>query len=231
MILRNIRFENDLPLEEDYVSSLQISSPHLYARVVQSFLALESGETPLEKFLFLEQGEAVDASKLLSVVSDPFQIDFSGKKFTTALYGEINRLIQREPMRQGQWERQMIQLMELIQTVCRDMPLEVAIPDEMTVQDACKAFGVQLDCPCDTSPLVRICKFMDIHAEWMPKKLLVLCNMDNYFSDEDWQEIIKYACYTKVKLLLVFRDPGLPINTREIRWQIDQNFDDRIIRV
>lgn len=231
LILRNISFENDLPIEEDHVSSIQVDSPHLYARLVQSFLALEAGENPPEPFLFLQDGKELDASKLLCVVSDPFHIDFSGRKITAALYGEINQLIQRNPLRQAQWEKQMLQTSELLQKVCLEIPLDICVPGELTVQDLCKACKVQIDCPPDTPPLMRICKLMDILAEWMPEKLLVLCNLDGYFSEADWSEVIKYACYTKVRLLLLGRNQEIPLNELEIRWIIDQNFDDKIVRV
>lgn len=125
----------------------------------------------------------------------------------------------------------MVELSDFIQDVTREIPLEISAPDEMTVQDVCKAFGVQLDCPLNTSPLVRICKLLDVLAEWMPKKLLVLCNLDNYFSDADWQELIKYAAYTKVKTLLIFQNQSIPMHEQEIRWQIDQNYDDKIIKL
>lgn len=82
-----------------------------------------------------------------------------------------------------------------------------------------------------SSPLVRVCKLLDVLAEWMPKKLLVLCNLDNYFSDADWQEVIKYAAYTKVKTLLIFQNQSIPMHEQEIRWQIDQNYDDKIIKL
>lgn len=230
LILRNISFENDLSFEEDHVSSIQVASPHLYARFVQSFLAMESGEEPLEHFMLLENDELVNASKILYVFSDPFNIDFADKKITMALYNEIGKLIQTDPQRLSKWERQVIELSEFIQDVSREIPLEVVTQSEITVQAACKAVGLRLDCPPSTSPQVRICKLMDIIAEWMPKKLLVLCNLDGYFSDEDWQETVKYACYTKVKLLLIMRGQDVPLHENEIRWQIDENFDDKILR-
>ena len=125
----------------------------------------------------------------------------------------------------------MVELSDFIQEVAREIPLELSAPDEMTVQDACKALGVQLDCPLNTPPLVRVCKLLDILAEWMPNKLLILYNLDNYFSDADWQEVIKYAAYTKVKTLLIFQNQVLPMHEQEIRWQIDQNYDDKIIKL
>ncbi len=231
LILRNISFEHDLPIDADCVSSMQIASPHLYGRVVQSFLAMEAGEEPLEPFMFLQNNELADAAKLLYVVTDPFHIDFANKKITTALYGEINQLIRKEPLRQARWEKQMAELSDFMQEVMREIPLEISAPDEMTVQAVCKAFGVHLDCPLNTSPLVRICKLMDVLAEWMPQKLLILCNLDNYFSEEDWQEIIKYAAYTKVKTLLIFQNQAIPMHEQEIRWQIEQNYDDKIIKL
>ena len=125
----------------------------------------------------------------------------------------------------------MVELSDFIQKVTREIPLEISAPDEMTVQDACKVLGVQLDCPLNTPPLVRVCKLLDMLAEWMPNKLLILCNLDNYLSDADWQEVIKYVAYTKVKTLLIFQNQVLPIHEQEIRWQIDQNYDDKIIKL
>lgn len=231
MILRNISFENDLPFEDDHVSSMRIATPHLYARTVQSFLAMENGDKPLEHFMFLENEDLLDPGKLLLVVSDPFQIDFASRKIVAALYGEISKLIVNDPLRHTSWEKQVIELSEFIRTVSLEIPLEIDIPNELAVQDVCKALGIRIDCPKDASPQTRIYKLMDIIAEWMPKKVLVLCNLDNYFSESDWREIIKYACYTKVKLLLVMHDAGTSLQEQEIRWQIDENYDDKIIRM
>ncbi len=231
MILRNISFENDLPFEDDHVSMMQIAMPHLYARVVQSFLAMENGDEPLERFLLLEKEEQLDPGKLLFVVSDPFHIDFASRKIVAALYGEISKLILNDPSRYAAWEKQVVGLSEFIREASREIPLEIDIPNEITVQDACKMLGLRIDCPADASPQMRLYKLMDIIAEWMPKKLLVLCNLDSYFSEDDWQEIVKYACYTKVKLLLVTHDMKIPLHEQEIRWQIDENFDDKIIRM
>ena len=217
LILRNISFENDLPFENDWVSSIQIATPHLYARVVQSFLTMENGEEPLEHFMFLENDKQLDSGKLLIVVSDPFRIDFASKKIATALYGEINKLILSDPLRHMAWEKQVIALSELIRETSREIPIEIDTQNEITMQDACKALGVRIDCPPDTSPQVRVYKLMDIIAEWMPKKVLVLCNLDSYFSETDWQEIIKYACYTKVKLLIVMHSAEIALHEQEIR--------------
>ena len=97
-----------MPIVDDHAASMQIASPHLYARVVQSFLALEAGEESLEPFLFLQDDDLLDAAKLLYVVTDPFHIDFANKKIMTALYGEINQLIRKNPLRQVRWEKQMV---------------------------------------------------------------------------------------------------------------------------
>ncbi len=231
LILRNISFDHDLPMEEDHVSSIQIATPHLYARVVQSFLAMENGDEPLEHFMFLEKEDQLDPGKLLFVVSDPFHIDFNSRKIVTALYGEMNKLIVSDPFRHTAWQKQVIELAAFLRTVSIDIPLEIDMLNELTVQDVCKVLGLRIDCPADASPQVRVCKLMDIMAEWMPKKLLVLCNLDSYFSEADWQEMIKYACYTKVRLLPVMHDAGIPLHPQEIRWQIDENFDDKIIRM
>ncbi len=230
MILRNVSFENDLPFENDHVSSIQIATPHLYARVVQSLLAMEAGEEPLEHFMFLEKDDLLDPGKLLYVISDPFHIDFANRKIVTALYGEINKLIVSDPVRHNTWEKHMVELTDFIQEVSMEIPVEIDTPNEITVQDVCKALGLRIDCPPSTSPQVRLYKMMDIMAEWMPKKLLVLCNLDSYFAEEDWKELIKYACYTKVKLLLLLRNPEIPMHEQEIRWKIDESFDDKIIR-
>lgn len=230
--MRNASFEHDLPLEEDHVSTLEIASPRLFARVVQSFLALERGEEPLENLFFLEAGEeqTVDAAKLLYVAADPFSIDFSGRKISAALHAQLDELLRSEPELWMRWERSVHELTMLLDEVGRTLAADIAREETLSVQEVCKALTVRVDCPHTASPLVRLCKLMDVIAEWMPKKLLVLCNLNAYLTEADRSELMKYACYTKVRMLLVDQKMPAQLFPHEIRWQIAEDYDDKILR-
>lgn len=231
LILRNASFEQDLPLEEDHVYSMEIRSPRLFGRTVQSLLALERGEEPLENYFFLENERRVDGEKLLCVVRDPFEIDFAARKISTALHGQMNELIRADAELQARWERGALELAEILREVGRTLAVDIALEDSLSVQEACKALSLRVDCPQTAEPLLRLCKLMDVIAEWMPKRLLVLCNLNGYLSERDRGELMKYACYTRVRTLLIDQTMPERLLPQEIRWKIDEEYDDKILRM
>lgn len=230
MILRNITFENDLPIIEDHVSTILVESPECFARIAQSFCALNEGEVSPEPFIFLEDERQLDPEKLMMLISDPFHIDINNKKNLNLLFGELSKKLAANVERQTEWEKYMIQAGELVEQLVRDMSIDIYTGNIMSFSTYLKETGVRFELPKAAGFQDRIYDVMKMIAEFMPQKLLVLCNIAAYCSSDTWYELMKMACYLKVKILDI--EQSLPENlyTHEIRWVIHPDYDDEILK-
>ena len=230
MILRNISFQNDLPIEEDHYHTISAASPRLFGRIVQSFAAMESGEEPPEPFALLDNDKAVNPSRYLFVVTDPFHAEINNRKNLSALYSETERLLVSNQELYTEWLGHILSAAEILESVTAQFAADTVITEELSVSAYAKAAGLAFDIQPDAEIHQKLYGLMDILAEFSPERILVLCNIIPYLSEASWRELMKYACYTKIKLLDIERSLFDPPGAQEIRWQITEDYDDQIIR-
>lgn len=229
MILRNITFQHDLFFREDHVHTIEIASPALFSRFVMSMLALEKGETPVEPCGFYENEQEVDAEKLLTVISDPFHIELNSRKNLNALYAKLEQFLAMDPGKQADWSKLIFQLNDILEELCQTLHCDVSsLKPEISLSDFCKGTDLRFTEKHNSAPLQRLCSLMDLIAEFMPRRLLVICNIVPYLACPDWFELLKYACYTKINLLVLEQKLPLEMYNHEIRWRIDSDYNDEI---
>jgi hypothetical protein len=205
LILRCSSLGSELGLSQAYAHVMEIASPRLYARMVQSFVQLQDGAVPLEN-LFLTDGQQVlPAGKLLFVVTDPFHIDLNSKRNLARLYDRIAALLA---------------------LLAQQVHTETAWCAELDMEGFCKLANLRIACDDSQELSVRMMHLMDALCEFAQGTLLVLCNVRAYFTDAALQELFKYALYTKTPLLLLEPALGRPLLPREKRWTVGQDFDD-----
>lgn len=230
MIIRNISFDFDLSIEEDHVSSILAEPPELFARIVQSFSAMEAGETTPETFLILDGEKQIDPQKQLIVIADPFHVDVNSRKNLSLLYGELTRRMMSEPAKLNAWEKLMIQAEEIVEQITGDLTADIYPGNILPFSSFLKETGVRFEFAEKSDFKDRISDMMHLIAEFMPQKLLVLCNIAAYCNENDWYEMMKTACYLKVKVLNIeTKLPEKPYE-HEIRWIIHSDFNDEIVK-
>ena len=201
------------------------------SRVIQSIIALESGEKPIEPFNFTENENTVNAEKLLYVVTDPFQIELNSKRNLNALYNHMEGLLRSDPELFTQWEQSTINLSELLNIIIRQLPCMLNPKSELTLAQYCKATDLIIAEKKTMDPVEHIYSLLDFAAEFMPDKLIVLCNTGLYLDETQRYEILKYICYTKLRVLMIDRQLPAQLYQNEIRWIIHNDFSDEIMSV
>lgn len=228
MILRNLTFQEQLAFESDHVCTMEIRSPRLFGRVIQSMIAMEAGDSPPEPFQFVEHDALLDPQKLLYVVTDPFHIDMNSRKNLTMLYTRLSALLAMAPEKQAEWQTLTANAADLVDNLLMQIPCDLEINGEMSLSAFCKETEVRFADDITTEPLSKILRLMDLLAEFAPRKLLVLCNTAPFLSEKEQTEMMKYACYTKVQLLRIEATVPSALYENEVRWTISPDFDDRI---
>ncbi len=190
--------------------------------------ALESGEIPPEPFVFLEGDKEVNAQKLIMLMTDPFHMDLNNKKTLSALYALLEKNLSSDVEKRHEWEKLVIQANRITEQLTRDLFTDVYSGDGLTFGSFLKESGVRFDYSPDMGFKERMLRLMDVTAELMPQKLIVCCNIFGYCEDDAWYELMKYACYLKIRLLDIEQDLPEKLYRHEIRWVIHSNFDDEI---
>lgn len=229
MILRYPTFDHDLIIAEDYAHTIVVQSQRLFGRIVQSMIAMEAGELPLETLFFLEDETRLDAQKKLYVVTDPMHIDLNTRRNLTVLYNRMESMLMSEPEKHSEWMRLMIQATEIADDLCRQISCSVRIKNDMSVVNYFKGIELAFSEDFSAEPFDRICSLMDFLAEFMPEKILVLCNTAPYLSEGQRTELLKYGCYLKIPLLCIDTTAPEQLYENEVRWVIRKDFSDDIL--
>ncbi len=228
MILRNVTFENDLEFRDDHICTILAESPGLFASIVQSMSAMEEGIKPAEPFMFLEGENEIDPKKLLLLVTDPFHLDLNSKKNLTALYARLEENLTADPELRSEWDRLAILACGITEKVTKDLFADVDPGHELSFVSFLKESGVKFEFSPSMTFKERMLRLMDITAELMPRRLIVCCNIAGYCEESTWFELLKYACYLKIRLLVIDQRMPEKLYEHEIRWVIHENFDDEI---
>lgn len=219
-----------MPFEEDSIHTMEIHQPKLYARIVQSMLALEANEAPPEPLSFFEDDKVLNASRFLLVVTDPFHIELNSKKNLSALYTKIENLLISDMEQYALWGTCTQRLWELIDKQLKSLNVETAQNDEVTIIDYCRAVGLKFDFGEQQDLYHKLLGLMDIIAEFMPDRVLILCNIRSFLTSDELREIYKYATYIKIRVLHIEQYLSSELMPNEIRWVIDEEYEDYIVR-
>lgn len=228
MILRNISFENDLVFKEDHICTILAETPGLFARVVQSMAALEAGCEPPEPFMFLEGEKEINAQKMLLLITDPYHLDLNSRKNLAALYAKLEESLAADVELQSEWLKLTVQAALITEQLTRNLFADVFPGDEPPYTSWLKESGVRFAFSEDMDFKDRMLGLMDIVAELMPQRLMICCNIFSYCDSDTWYELMKYACYLKLRLLDIERVLPEKLYEHEIRWVIHSNYDDEI---
>ena len=209
---------------------MEVRQPKLYARFIQSILALEEGEIPPEPLAFFDEDKKLNAARFLFVITDPFHIDLNSKKNLTALYTRIENLVVSDAEQYAQWLRHSQSLHEIIDKQTVSLNVDVSQNDELSVVDYCRAQNMRLTFHDQDDLYHRLLNLMDIMSEFMPERLLVLCNIKDFLTAEELRELYKYANYVKIMLFHIEKALAPDLSENEIRWVIDEDYDDYIVR-
>lgn len=230
MIIRNTSFQNDLCLKEDHFHTISVASPRLYSRIVQSFLNLANGEEPIERFMLIEKEVIQKASALLYVITDPFAIDVNNRKFLTMLYDTLEKELARDTEKYHRWRMHMIEACEILTAISDQLIPDVVSIQDISVSEFARVTKLMFDIPGQSEVKTKLYSVMEIFAEFCHGKILVLSGLLQCLTQEDWKELMKYACYLKVSIVDIEREMSHELESQEIRWCIQEDYEDIILQ-
>jgi len=220
MIMKIFSLENDIIFKEEYINVLQIQDKKLFTNVINCLNDnINNIEDTKERIIILDNDIEIKIEKEVLMIIDVFNIDFNQKKIQSALYNKIEKIYKQE------FER-----MSEFQTIFQKLQLNVldVFNECIGIQEYLKLLGLKIS--NNKGKIIdTVFSLIDVVEYLSVAKLLVFVNLKLYLSDDELNEIHKYAMYKKVNILLIETgEEKEPLENEKILY-IDSDYDEIVL--
>ena len=161
-------------------------------------------------------------------IRDRFNIDFNQKKIQSALYNKIEKIYKQEFERMSEFQTIFQKLQLNVLDVFNEFPFEFNYKESIGIQEYLKLLGLKIS--NNKGKIIdTVFSLIDVVEYLSVAKLLVFVNLKLYPSDDELNEIYKYAMYKKVNILLIETgEEKEPLENEKILY-IDSDYDEIVL--
>lgn len=229
MIMKIFSLENDIIFKEEYINVLQIQDKKLFTNVINSLNDnINNIEDTKERIIILDNDIEIKIEKEVLMIIDVFNIDFNQKKIQSALYNKIEKIYKQEFERMSEFQIIFQKLQLNVLDVFNEFPFEFNYKESIGIQEYLKLLGLKIS--NNKGKIIdTVFSLIDVVEYLSAAKLLVFVNLKLYPSDDELNEIYKYAMYKKVNILLIETgEEKEPLENEKILY-IDSDYDEIIL--
>ena len=229
MIMKIFSLENDIIFKEEYINVLQIQDKKLVTNVINSLNDnINNIEDTKERIIILDNDIEIKIEKEVLMIIDVFNIDFNQKKIQSALYNKIEKIYKQEFERMSEFQIIFQKLQLNVLDVFNEFPFEFNYKESIGIQEYLKLLGLKIS--NNKGKIIdTVFSLIDVVEYLSAAKLLVFVNLKLYPSDDELNEIYKYAMYKKVNILLIETgEEKEPLENEKILY-IDSDYDEIVL--
>ena len=229
MIMKIFSLENDIIFKEEYINVLQIQDKKLFTNVINSLNDnINNIEDTKERIIILDNDIEIKIEKEVLMIIDVFNIDFNQKKIQSALYNKIEKIYKQEFERMSEFQIIFQKLQLNVLDVFNELPFEFNYKESIGIQEYLKLLGLKIS--NNKGKIIdTVFSLIDVVEYLSAAKLLVFVNLKLYPSDDELNEIYKYAMYKKVNILLIETgEEKEPLENEKILY-IDSDYDEIVL--
>ena len=229
MIMKIFSLENDIIFTEEYINVLQIQDKKLFTNVINSLNDnINNIEDTKERIIILDNDTEIKIEKEVLMFIDVFNIDFNQKKIQSALYNKIEKIYKQEFERMSEFQTIFQNLLLNVLDVFNEFPFEFNYKESIGIQEYLKLLGLKIS--NNKGKIIdTVFSLIDVVEYLLVAKLLVFVNLKLYPSDDELNEIYKYAMYKKVNILLIETgEEKEPLENEKILY-IDSDYDEIVL--
>lgn len=166
-----------------------------------------------------EKNEILDFSKCAEVIPNVIGLSFESRSMTNKINQEINQegMILSEDSGKLLADINMLASRILMRL---DFDAKFTELNDLSAVLKLLNFAVNVD---DMSPLEQLEEYMNLYASYFKRKLFILVNFKDYFSEEEQKAFLKYLQYKKLNVLLLERHCHEKISDDEVLRIIDKD--------
>ena len=184
------------------------------------------GKGVTEPFILLEGEEELKPSKNIEIVTDIISLDINSKKLITSAIESLNRFCVADEQLNAEIEELHQKLHAGIIDLINELNSDFSISANWNLTKYLKAYDFSVSINVFGGILEKLMTYIQLTAEFMPKKILCFINLKSYFDTAELVELYKYAIYNKVAILLVESSSKNITLDYERKLIIDNEFDE-----
>jgi len=230
VILRLPSLHGELNMDAERVFVWEIRPLTLFYRIVRSLHAIAVGEEPAEDVFITDGSKRLDAKRHFFVLSDPWADPFLDKKAAVKLYNVIANALNAEYEKKIQLFDYYQKAANIVSDILDELSFETSYNETPILNDILKTLNVAMATNCAHDAKSSLISLIEINASLNIADVLVLVNQRMLLSPKDEEEVFKHAMYTKAKLLFVEAVPREDMSPYEIKWVVENDYDDYVLK-
>lgn len=189
----------ELELVENQVNVLVAESPHFFSHLVQIFY--EEKQSGTGRLVLSEKDKILPLSKTMEIIVNPFCIDPNERRIMQKLYQELCAETQ-EAFFYKDMENFNSCIVSYLEELSVSVPYHVTFDIEENVPNLFKAYNVRLETD-GVSLLERLAEYLKLLHQLCKIQVIIFVNLKTYFSQDELEELYKFAFYEKLFLVLI----------------------------
>lgn len=202
MIMRLRGYDMEIMIEDNTRVVLCILNKLLYRNIVSKIQYLIDGNGDND-VVIEEDGELLNYDKDVTCLTDYYTIDFETRSIQTNLQKKVEAMLVTNTEDMIDIEVLYKQLIHRFQSSLLDNEIDVVCNLEFDIDDFLKMVNLKIDVQDNFNILEKLYLYIDLHAYFHTKKLLILFNLKNTFTYAEIQDIYKYLEYKKIKWICI----------------------------
>lgn len=168
-------------------------------------------------------------SKHLLVITDVLGFDINNKKIQSLAIDKLEKICQNDAIVLNDIEQANINLLSKVFGLINELNCDFSVSNEWSLAKYLKAFDFKVDTTTINNCFDKIIQYLQIVSELIKDSVVCFVNLKSYFTDNQVEEIYKFAIYNNVRLFIL--ESTLSSNKLEYEHKllIDNEFDEFII--
>lgn len=224
MRLRLLRFECDIQLSNEWVTTLQIEDRRLFTRLVKA-LVEETGEYGEEPYLLFDAGDArISPKKAMLVVKELPTVPLNDRALLGRLYKQVRGLVESDSNEYEMVRDLSNRLRCALEDCCSSLWGDYSLSTAWDLETYFKSFSLAPLVNEGDSLLDNCIRLFGLCADVMRETPIVVVNAKSFFAENELQELLEQAVFYGIELFLIESWDDPDSHPLERKYLIDQHF-------
>lgn len=217
--------DNMLEINNDSILCLEIGNKRYFYRIIENLYGVANTEPSEEVIAYDNSGKEINISSKIKIFINFFNFDFDSKRYST----DINKYVigQLEETDKTNLLKSYNRLIDTFLKILNKSDLPLQIMEEITIENIIKNLKLSISPKNDL--LNNLLLLIELERILKTNNLLIFINLKQYLSDEELNELYKYALYNSVNLLMIDSQCYKNTNEYEKKIIIDSNLDEFVV--
>lgn len=225
MILKVFPF-NEVIINEEYITVLQVNNKVLFSRIANSLYALSMGQQGEENIILTDEMKQVEFQEEVLFLSDLWHFDCTSKIITSKLLNYIENNYKLDPELLEDFQKQVQLIQNGIRDIVDELPFETEMKVMVTLQDIVKMLGVKVSKLDGYTLIERAITIIQIVEQFRLCSVIIFCNVKDYFEENELLELYKHALHCKIKVIMLEHGEVKTLIANEKAWYIDEDYEE-----